>query len=115
MEPLKPRAKTLDEIADGAVFLFLPDTLTMEDKAAGLLRDAPAGLLADVTARLRALADWTAESVAAAVRENADAAPITLGKRAPPPRAALTRRRDSRHEQRRVGTECVSTGRHQRS
>src|SRR3546814_19059968 len=64
----------------------------MEDKAAGLLRDAPAGLLADVTARLRALADWNAESVEAAVRETADAAQIGLGKLAQPLRAALTGR-----------------------
>src|SRR3546814_14264340 len=91
MEPLKPRAQTLDEIADGAVYLFLPDTLTMEDKASGLLPDAPAGLLADVTARLRALAHWTPESVEAAVRRNADDAQVCPCKlrqplRNPPPR-----------------------------
>src|SRR3546814_6421335 len=48
-ESLKPRAKTLDEIADGAVFIFLPDALPMEEKTATLLSDAPAGLIADVT------------------------------------------------------------------
>src|SRR3546814_12977781 len=57
-----------------------------------IFRDAPAGLLADVTARLRALADWNAESVEAAVRETADAAQIGLGKLAQPLRAALTGR-----------------------
>src|SRR3546814_13324755 len=90
MESLKPRAKTLDEIADGAVFLFLPDALPLAEKAATLLRDAPAGLIADVTARLRGLNDWTGESVEAAVRENADAAGL-------------------RSEAGRVGTEWVRT------
>src|SRR3546814_18553414 len=112
MESLKPRAKTLDEIADGAVFLFLPDALPMEEKAATLLRDAPAGLIADVTARLRGLNDWTGESVEAAVRETADAAGLGLGKLAQPLRAALTGRRVSpgiRSDERRVGEEGFST------
>ena len=92
MGALKPRAKTLDEIADGAVFLFLPDALPMEEKAATLLHDAPAGLLSDITARLRGLNDWTGESIEAAVRETADAAGLGLGKLAQPLRAALTGR-----------------------
>ena len=92
MGALKPRAKTLDEIAEGAVFLFLPDDLPMDEKAGQLLRDAPAGLLADITARLRGLNDWTGESVEAAVRETAEAAELGLGKLAQPLRAALTGR-----------------------
>jgi glutamyl-tRNA synthetase len=92
MDALKPRAKTLDEIADGAVFLFLPDELAMDEKAGQLLGDAPVGLLADITARLRGLNDWNSESIEAAVRETAETAGVGLGKLAQPLRAALTGR-----------------------
>ncbi|ALC12262.1 glutamyl-tRNA synthetase [Sphingopyxis sp. 113P3] len=92
MGALKPRAKTLGEIAEGAVFLFLPDQLEMDEKAAQLLRDAPEGLLLDVTERLRGLTDWTSESIEAAVRETAETAELGLGKLAQPLRAALTGR-----------------------
>src|SRR5690606_6357402 len=52
MPALKPRAKTLHEIADGATFLLAPDPLVMDEKAAQVLRDAPEGMLASVTDRL---------------------------------------------------------------
>ena len=92
MEVLKPRAKRLDEIADGAVFLFQPDPLPIDDKAAEALKAAPDGLLAAVTERLRALDGWAAEEVEAAVRATSEAAEIGLGKIAQPLRAALTGR-----------------------
>ncbi len=92
MPALKPRAKTLHEIADGATFLFVPDPLVMDEKAAQVLRDAPEGLLASVTDRLRALPTWSQETVEAAVREESEAAGVGLGKLAQPLRAALTGR-----------------------
>jgi len=92
MESLKPRAKTLIEIAEGATFLFAPLPLEMDEKAAKLLADAPAGLLAAATERLRALNDWSAEAIEAAVRETAESAELGLGKLAQPLRAALTGR-----------------------
>lgn len=92
MESLKPRAKTLIEIAEGATFLFAPLPLDMDEKAAKLLADAPEGLLADAADRLRRLTDWTGETVEAAVRESAEAAGLGLGKLAQPLRAALTGR-----------------------
>ena len=53
MESLKPRAKTLDEIAEGALFLFETLPLAVDEKAAQVLRDAPEGVLASVTEKLR--------------------------------------------------------------
>jgi glutamyl-tRNA synthetase len=92
MESLKPRAKTLDEIADGATFLFQPDPLPVDEKAAEVLKASPEGLLAAVTERLRGLNDWTTEELDAAVRAEAEAAELGLGKLAQPLRAALTGR-----------------------
>ncbi len=92
MPSLKLRAKTLDEIAEGALFLFQPSPLPMDEKAAQLLKDAPEGLLAAVTERLRALNGWDAADVEAAVRTTAETAEIGLGKLAQPLRAALTGR-----------------------
>ncbi len=92
MGALKPRAKTLDEIADGATFLFQPDPLPVDEKAIEVLKAAPEGLLAAVTERLRGLNDWTTEELEAAVRAEAEAAELGLGKLAQPLRAALTGR-----------------------
>lgn len=92
MDSLKPRAKTIDEIADGAIFLFQPDPLPVDEKAAEVLRASPEGLLAAVTKRLRGLDNWTTEELEAAVRAEAEAAELGLGKLAQPLRAALTGR-----------------------
>jgi glutamyl-tRNA synthetase len=90
MPVIKVRAKTVHEVADGARFLFAATPLAMDEKAAQLIADAPAGLLAGAAARLRALPDWTAAAVEAAVRAEAEAAGLGLGKVAQPLRAALT-------------------------
>jgi glutamyl-tRNA synthetase len=92
MASLKPRAKTLDEIADGATFLFVSEPLAIDEKAALQLQDAPEGLLSDVTGRLRALKGWNPEEVEAAVRAASEAAGVGLGRLAQPLRAALTGR-----------------------
>jgi glutamyl-tRNA synthetase len=92
MPALKPRAKTLHEIADGTTFLFAAEPLAMDEKAAQVLKDTPEGMLASVADRLRALPDWSQESVEAAIREESEAAGIGLGKLAQPLRAALTGR-----------------------
>jgi len=92
MPALKPRAKTLHEIADGTTFLFVPEPLTMDEKAAAVLQDTPEGMLAAVADRLRALPTWSQEMVEAAIREESEAAGVGLGKLAQPLRAALTGR-----------------------
>ncbi|NJS15051.1 MAG: glutamate--tRNA ligase [Sphingopyxis sp.] len=90
MAVIKVRAKSMLDVTAGAMFLFALRPLVMEEKAAQLIEEAPAGLLTAATARLRALPDWTTDSVEAAVREEAEAAGLGLGKLAQPLRAALT-------------------------
>ncbi|HEU4969623.1 glutamate--tRNA ligase [Sphingomonas sp.] len=95
MPELKPRAKTLDEIADGATFLFAPRPLALDDKAAALLQgDAPT-LLGKAHDALAAVSDWAAGPIEEAVRQVAEEAGIGLGKVAQPLRAALTGRTTS--------------------
>jgi glutamyl-tRNA synthetase len=95
MPELKPRAKTLDEIADGATFLFVARPLTLDEKAAALLTDDAQTLLGEAHAALSAVSDWTAEGVEEAVRRVAESAGLGLGKVAQPLRAALTGRTTS--------------------
>ncbi len=90
MESLKPRAKTLIEIADGALFLFKKAPLEMDEKASALLDDNARGLIGQVEALLSGLSDWTLESLDTAVRQVAEDAGLGLGKVAQPLRAALT-------------------------
>lgn len=90
MESLKPRAKTLIEIADGALFLFKKAPLVMDEKASALLDDNARGLIGQVEALLSGLSDWTLESLDTAVRQVAEDAGLGLGKVAQPLRAALT-------------------------
>jgi glutamyl-tRNA synthetase len=95
MPELKPRAKTLDEIAEGAAFLFAVRPLALDEKAAALLQgDAPT-LLGKAHDALAAVSDWAAERLEEAVRQVAEEAGIGLGKVAQPLRAALTGRTTS--------------------
>lgn len=95
MPELKPRAKNLHEITDGAMFLFAARPLAMEDKAAALLEGDGTRLLGRVHDQLTAVTDWSAEALDAAVRAVAEAEGIGLGKVAQPLRAALTGRTTS--------------------
>jgi len=95
MPELKLRAKNLDEIADGALFLFATRPLALDDKAAALLTGDAQTLLANTQDALTAVSDWTAEGIEAAVRQVAEDAGIGLGKVAQPLRAALTGRTTS--------------------
>lgn len=95
MEYLKPRAKNLNELADGATFLFRTRPIGMDEAASALLDDAGLTLLADVHRALSPLTDWTSPSLEGAVRSVAEAAGIGLGKVAQPLRAALTGRTTS--------------------
>jgi glutamyl-tRNA synthetase len=95
MPELKPRAKTLDEIADGALFLFATRPLALDDKAAALLNADAQTLLGQTRDALAATSEWTAEAIEAAVRQVAESAGIGLGKVAQPLRAALTGRTTS--------------------
>lgn len=90
MESLKPRAKTLHEIADGALFLFKKAPLVMDEKASALLDADAYSLLGKVEARLSTLSDWTMVALDEAIRQVAEDAGLGLGKVAQPLRAALT-------------------------
>ena len=90
MPVLKPRARSLNELAEGADFLFATRPLTMTEKAAGLLDDQARGYLAEVSAALAAENDWTIEALEATTKALAERLELGLGKLAQPMRAALT-------------------------
>jgi glutamyl-tRNA synthetase len=92
MPELKPRAKTLNELAEGATFLYRQRPLDLDEKAAQLLTGDAPRLLARIYAVLYALDEWTALATEAAVRGVADTAGVKLGQVAQPLRAALTGR-----------------------
>jgi glutamyl-tRNA synthetase len=95
MHELKTRANTINQIVDGAAFLFTHRPLELDESAAALLSADARSLLAVVHRALAALADWDSASVEAAIREVAEASGVKLGKLAQPLRAALTGRTTS--------------------
>lgn len=92
MPSLKPRAKTMIELAEGAMFLFDSVPLAFEDKARTAIDAAPAGLLADLAAILAGLPEWSMEALETALRDAAESRELGLGKVAQPLRSALTGR-----------------------
>jgi len=90
MPELKARAHDLNQLADGARFLFAQRPLAIDEKARGLLTEEARGHLADVHATLSPLPDWDHDTLDAAVREVAERKELKLGKLAQPLRAALT-------------------------
>jgi len=95
MPELKPRAKTLEELAENSIFLFQTRPLDFDEKAAMLLAGDAPRLLGLAWASLKALDEWTAVATEAAVRGTAESAGAKLGQVAQPLRAALTGRATS--------------------
>jgi glutamyl-tRNA synthetase len=95
MPDLKARAHTVNELADGARFLFAARPLEVDEAAAELLTPEARGLLGIAHRALAALAEWDAGSLEAAIREVADGSGVKLGKLAQPLRVALTGRTTS--------------------
>jgi glutamyl-tRNA synthetase len=95
MPELKARAHTLNELADGARFLFAKRPLEIDEAAAALLTSEARALLAAAHQKLGALAEWDAGSLEAAIREVAEGGGVKLGRLAQPLRAALTGRTTS--------------------
>lgn len=95
MESIKPRAKSIGELSEGAGFLFRTRPLNLDEKAEMLLQGDIKALLADLVPHLEGLTDWTEEALDTAVREFAEARELKLGKVAQPLRAALTGRATS--------------------
>lgn len=95
MPELKARAHTLNELADGARFLFAKRPLELDEAASALLTPDARQLLHVAYGTLGALADWEPGSLEAAVREVAEGQGVKLGKLAQPLRGALTGRTTS--------------------
>ncbi|HUB63982.1 MAG TPA: glutamate--tRNA ligase [Methylocella sp.] len=114
MPGLKERAKTLIELLDGAHYLIADRPLVLDAKAAAVLgtgefggdspgaelsvtRGAEGGRahLAALIPQFAGLAEWTAASLEAAVRDYVSETKIKLGDVAQPLRAALTGRTTS--------------------
>ena len=90
MPGLKPRAKTLKELADAAAFYIAGRPIALTDKAAKLLSDEARARLGRLLPTLEALSDWTEPGLEAAVRGFAEAEEVKLGQVAQPLRCALT-------------------------
>jgi len=95
MPELKARAHTLNELAEGARFLFVQRPLEIDAAAADLLTPEARSILASTYSKLVALANWDAAVLEAAIREVAEGTGVKLGKLAQPLRAALTGRTTS--------------------
>lgn len=90
MPVLKVRAKDLNELAEGATFLFATRPLPVTEKAQALLTHEAQSLLAAIHQRLSGEADWTLEALEANLKAMAGELELGLGKLAQPLRAALT-------------------------
>ena len=95
MPELKARAHTLNELADGARFLFVSRPLDLDEAASALLKSGAGDLLRSSFDKLSALAEWDTPALEAAIREVAEDKGVKLGKLAQPLRAALTGRTTS--------------------
>ncbi|MCH9765020.1 MAG: glutamate--tRNA ligase [Alphaproteobacteria bacterium] len=89
---LKPRAKTLCAIVEGAAFITAERPLTLEPKAAKLLDDDAKSVLAKLRSQLETVDAWQPQTLEDAVRSFAEDTGLKLGKVAQPMRAALTGR-----------------------
>ncbi|MSP89750.1 MAG: glutamate--tRNA ligase [Alphaproteobacteria bacterium] len=88
MKGLKPRAKTLKELADNAEIYV--HRLPVTDKAAAILSGDARARLGRLADRLGELTDWSESAIDAAARALVEAEAIKLGDLAQPLRAALT-------------------------
>jgi len=95
MPVLKVRAKSINELADNASFLFRTRPLDVDEAAAKLLEGDARQLLARARDALAAVDDWSVPALESAVRVVAEEAGLGLGKVAQPLRAALTGRTTS--------------------
>jgi len=90
MPVLKVRARNLNDIVEGARFLFARRPLAMDAKAAALLDDEARAILRRIVDRLAGENDWTSAALEATTKALAEEWGLGLGKLAQPMRAALT-------------------------
>ncbi len=92
MPGLKERAKTLNELANSARYLFISRPIDLDEKAQKLLDESSRGHLRGLHARFLTLSSWAPDALEAETRAYADEVGIKLGTVAQPLRAALTGR-----------------------
>jgi glutamyl-tRNA synthetase len=90
MAGLKERAKTLEQLADSAMFYFKSRPLELEPKASALLTPSARTTLGVLLNRFEGLSEWSAATLEAETRAYAQEAGIKLGDVAQPLRATLT-------------------------
>jgi glutamyl-tRNA synthetase len=90
MAGLKPRAKTLKDLAERAAFYVAKRPIPLTPKAEKLLTGAARARLGRLVARLNILPDWREAGLEETVRAFAEAEGVKLGRVAQPLRAALT-------------------------
>jgi glutamyl-tRNA synthetase len=95
MPELKARAHDLNQLAEGARFLFARRPLDVDEAAAALLTPDARALLRAAHEALGKLEEWTHETTEQAIRTVAEEQGAKLGKVAQPLRAALTGRTTS--------------------
>ncbi|WP_309660781.1 glutamate--tRNA ligase [Sphingomonas sp.] len=95
MPELKSRAHDLNQLAEGARFLFAKRPLAIDEGAAALLTADSRPLLRAAHDALGKVAAWEHDRLEEAVRLVAEQADVKLGKLAQPLRAALTGRSTS--------------------
>ena len=95
MPELKSRAHTLNQLAEGAQFLFAKRPLEPDEASSALLAGEARQMLRSAHDKLSAIAVWDIASLEAAIREVAEGSGVKLGKLAQPLRAALTGRTTS--------------------
>ena len=89
---LKPRAKTLLDLIEGASYLIAERPIPLDDKAKSLLDGPARALLGGVKAELAEVTDWGETALEQTVKAFADRRGHKLGQVAQPLRAALTGR-----------------------
>jgi glutamyl-tRNA synthetase len=87
---LRERAKTLNQLLEGAGYLFAERPITLDDKAAKLLDAAARARLSVLLPKLEAITSWEVAHLEDTVRALAETEGVKLGKVAQPLRAALT-------------------------
>ena len=90
MPGLKPRAKTINELAENAAFYVAARPLGLSGKAAKLLPEKGRARLGRLRPLLEGLDDWSEAALEAQVRAFAEAEECKLGQIAQPLRAALS-------------------------
>jgi glutamyl-tRNA synthetase len=95
MPELKARAHTLNQLAEGAAFLFDKRPLAMDDGAAALVTPESRALLKAAHSALSEVLTWEHDALEQCIRDVAEREGAKLGKLAQPLRAALTGRTTS--------------------